>query len=819
MFIIAPDIVKRLCCTFLLTLCFTVVCGQPLSDEFYRANPSDDEFLEIVTDTSLFYVPLGGGELSLAETIRRYGLRFVTYRYRGIPYRFSENYLCNTELPRALNGYPDYALLSSLWASSVPRSDVPTRMSVAKEPFAGALAEHYDIRASSRYPGHLLRVGYAQARYRFGISVGGSGYMGEKGAWFATVTRRWGRDAFVSGVFTDAVMCSAGASVSATSDCRLSFFVAAAPSLVGLRSWTTREAYDLAGDHLYNPAWGFYGGKVRNARVRRDFMPLAAIVCDFSVSDKSRSTFSVVGYGGEKSTSGMTWYDAPNPMPDYYRSLPSYFSDPDKADAIRALWRSEGENCSQIDWGRMWRANRFASDGKAAYVADERVECVRGLRAALSCVTETNRNVTLEYGMKLYLDQSNLFKRVKDLLGAECVVDIDPYAMDGEDDRSDIRHSYRQAGEEDRFGYDFDIRSFSFGIYGSAVWLDGPFGAVCAAELRESSLCRFGNYEKGTDPGKASYGPSERFPFTNYRFNIGAHYLFSNRLTMSASLFAMTVEPLYGDVFIAPLYANHTIDGVRQQSVVGGEVAFRGLLSGVEVGLTGYCNHYARGTELYRYYDDLYGCYATAALTGISDLHAGVEMEVRLRLSPRLNLSTLFAWNRYRYLSDPQMTIYSESGKKVLLANGTSTLRGLVSSPSPQLFAGVEADYMSASGWGFDFQCLWASQRHVTMNPLRRSTRTAVLAGSPEMLAAFRHQERLPDAVIVNLYVTKRFRIFGYDLFAGVAVNNLLNRDDMIYGGYEQMRIYLKDSGCVPADSRLGYAYPRNMSLNLFYRF
>ena len=45
----------------------------------------------------------------------------------------------------------------------------------------------------------------------------------------------------------------------------------------GTRLSTSEEAFTLTGDRLYNPAWGFQEGRVRNSRVRRETLPLTVV--------------------------------------------------------------------------------------------------------------------------------------------------------------------------------------------------------------------------------------------------------------------------------------------------------------------------------------------------------------------------------------------------------------------------------------------------------------------------------------------------------------------------------------------------------------
>ena len=56
-------------------------------------------------------------------------------------------------------------------------------------------------------------------------------------------------------------------------------------SMRSLRTSSTREAFDLTGNPLYNPSWGYQDGKVRSGRIRREAVPLAAAAYRVRLTD------------------------------------------------------------------------------------------------------------------------------------------------------------------------------------------------------------------------------------------------------------------------------------------------------------------------------------------------------------------------------------------------------------------------------------------------------------------------------------------------------------------------------------------------------
>ena len=100
---------------------------------------------------------------------------------------------------------------------------------------------------------------------------------------------------------------------------------------------------------------------------------------------------------------------------------------------------------------------------------------------------------------------------------------------------------------------------------------------------------------------------------------------------------------------------------------------------------------------------------------------------------------------------------------------------------------------------------------------------------SEEIFRRFTEQERLPDAVSVDMAAWKSFRLRGkradsYSrLIVTLSVKNLLGNENMVYSGRESLRIYRKsiagDYLYEPFPTRYTYAYPRTYYLSVTYRF
>ena len=173
----------------------------------------------------------------------------------------------------------------------------------------------------------------------------------------------------VEGVFTNALTASLRAAKRFGDDHNLSLTLIVPPSVRGTRLSSAEEAFRLTGDRLYNPAWGFQHGKVRNSRVRREFVPLAVFSYRMPVSQSTSLAADFSAEYGTRKYSALGWYDARTPMPDNYRYLPGYTGDRETEQA----WRANDARYTQIDWDELIAQNRMAA-GHAVYALEDRTE-------------------------------------------------------------------------------------------------------------------------------------------------------------------------------------------------------------------------------------------------------------------------------------------------------------------------------------------------------------------------------------------------------------------------------------------------------------
>ena len=88
--------------------------------------------------------------------------------------------------------------------------------------------------------------------------------------------------------------------------------------------------------------------------------------------------------------------------------------------------------------------------------------------------TRPKARLQLHYGAEWNYRNARRFKRMRDLLGADYVIDIDQYLVD--DDtygnllQNNLRNPDRRIGEGDRFGYDYALCESEIRVFAQVVW-------------------------------------------------------------------------------------------------------------------------------------------------------------------------------------------------------------------------------------------------------------------------------------------------------------------------------------------------------------
>ncbi len=788
---------------------------RPPDDEYYPyAEREEEPSVVLRTDTTLFYRAVQTPSDLYGRAVD-FTLPGVAMRRRGMDYNAERTTLSGIDL-----SYRYLSVLRLLGAEELRSAGLQS----ATDPLAGPVS-HTSFHFPTLEPAQsdLASARFTDRNYRFGVRAAGSRRLGRR--WILSVGAdvRTGRDMYVEGVFTNAVTAGFRLARPSGEEGEWSLLGIVPVSTRGTRLSTSEEAFALTGDRLYNPAWGFQDGRVRNSRVRRETLPLGIVAWKRRLTAATSFDAAFGVEAGRSRYSMLGWYDARTPMPDNYRYLPSYTHDR----ATEEAWRAGDPRYTQIDWDELIRQNRMA-DGHAVYALEDRVERIWDLTLHALFETDLDARLTLRYGVDLQRDDSRNYKQMRDLLGADHIIDIDQFLVD--DDtygtllQNDLRHPDRMIRQGDRFGYDYSLTTRHALLFFQADYRADRFRGDLTLVAGSSAVSRRGHYEKELFPGAESWGRSRVMRFAPYRLKATAGWSFTPRNYVEVSLLAAARTPRAEDLFYQPLYNNRTVDDPTLERSYAAEVVWR--LTGPTLNLeaTLFAALALDGVETRRYYDDLSYVYCDMAVTGIGIGSCGVEAAAGVRLSDRWRLTLAASAGRYRYVRDPRVTVLSDVDNAAIDRSSVSRMGGCEVGGAPQWTASAEASWFGRNGWSLHASAGYAGRRFVEPMPLRRTDRLAGQAGiTAEAFEAFTRQERLPDAFTIDASLFKSFWFEDSRLTLGVLLKNLTGNADTPYNGYESLRVRRLQAGdataYVPQATRYSYLLPRSFYLTVSYRF
>ena len=658
------------------------------------------------------------------------------------------------------------------------------------------------------------------------------------------LTARTGRDLHIEGLFGNSLEFNAVASRSWSNKHTLSMAVFAKPQMRSTRLASTAEAFRLTGNNLYNPAWGYQNGKMRNARIRREFLPTAFIGYEGKITERTKLNFALALTAGIEKYSSLDWFNAQTPSPDNYRYMPSYFEDEeDIFHAVEDAWLNNNTRYTQIDFDRLILTNQL-NKGEAIYAISDRVR--RTIRATFrGGATTTLEKGSISYGLEVATANYRNYKQMRDLLGADYILDLDYFLLDddtfGNTLQNNLTTPNRCIEEGDHFGYDYAIRRYDASAFATYHYSTERLDLDVAAKVGYCDISRRGFYRKELFADN-SFGVSRHIIFSPYSLRIKAGYLIADNHFIDATIATEATPCEEEDLFLQSQYNNRTIANPTMRSAYNGEVCYTFQRQNFAVSTTLFLSAELNDTQVRHIYDDLSGEYADVVTSRINTLCYGLEVEAEYRFADHFRTTAAVALGRYKYATNSLVTIYTDTANTLLADHIQSRTKGLSLGNAPQVAITAGLSYYN-KGWWAAINANYAGLRYIEPSAVMRTERVLSMAVSPEQRSNLMEQERLKDAFTIDLSLSKSIylsrlskKIYSTTaaprfedkhprsrLIFRIGVRNLLGSTNIVYNAYESSRLqrYKLASEYIynRQASRYMYAYPRTFYASATFAF
>ena len=632
-----------------------------------------------------------------------YGFSAVRYKNRGYNSESQEVYLAGVPMNDAITGYSPYSLWSGL--NEAMRSKESTIGLDPAQFSAGGYNGVTNISAmpSDVRPGLRMSVLSNSAMYRFRFMVNyASGVLDNGWSYAINASARIGGNDWIEGVFYRNFALYAGAEKRIGDEHRIALIAFATPGERGAQNASTQEVYDLMKDNMYNSNWGYQNGKVRNARVRKTFEPVIALRYLYTPSDSFEASATLLYRTGFNGYTALDWYDAPDPRPDYYRNLPSYFfmddSEYNRSNVIKygealEMWRpgvASNANYQHINWDRLYNVNYNSPDGRSKYAQEQRHVDQNDINLSGSIKWNLTELFTVTAGINGKINRTRNYKKIADLLGGQYYLNVDQFAeRDFASNAALIQNDldyFLEHGEAekiglgDSYGYDYLAQIRRANLWGNGTFNKGKLSVTLSAVLGYEGFWREGLVRKGLfagldDDGKeifyngvlltsydskgnviSSKGKSEVSNFLTGSAKLLASYTLSGGHRFSASFGYFSDAPTFNQAFVSARTRNSLVDGLCNSKTVSGDLSYQLSTGGYNLRATAYYTKIMDQTDVMSFYDDSQQSFTNFAMTGIDQRHVGIEFGAKMPLFVSgLTASAVLSLGEFVYTSNPHM--------------------------------------------------------------------------------------------------------------------------------------------------------------------
>ena len=819
-------------------------------DDFAEDMYGDDD--DIVYDEAMMedeegnaqgIAALTGANDNIYYNTASYNFGPMYFKFRGLQNEYQNVYINGVNMNDPIRGRFNFSSLMGMTSRAFRNKTSTVGMNAAAYGFGNiGGSTNYNTVTDTYAPGFNGSLAYTNSNYYLrGMFTYASGLNKHGWAYTLSAIGRYSNEGNIEGTFYN----SGGLflSVEKLLDANNSLTLTAwgGPTQRANASATYQEVYDLVGSNLYNPNWGWQDGKKRSSRIVETFDPTVMLTWLYK-GDRSTVNTTAAVRSVNYSQSALQYYKANDPNPTYYRYLPSYFEEgSEEYNLYYDLWTTHNPDVTQINWDNLYQINYLnniqnqgateANKKGSSYILENRHS--NEFQAMINSYVNhrLTNNFSLQGGVSFNYTRGSYFKTVRDLLGGEFWLDVDPFSdrditLAPDNLQNDLDNPNRRVGKGDRFGYDYDINYLRADAWLQNTITSRHWDAHYGVTMSYTQYYRDGHMRNGRSPLN-SLGKSRTLRFDNAMLKAGATYKLDGRNFFIANVQYGTRAPLADQVFIAPRVKNDIVDGVESERNYSFDLTyqwnyrrFRGSLSAYYIGID-------NAVERTGFYDDRYSTYAIFALQGVKKVNKGLELGMAYKITPSVTATFAGTLARYQYKNNPQGTRSFENG---LHPDTTQTvyLKNYYMGSTPQTVFNVGIDWAAPGNWFFNINGTWQGDAYVNLSPAYHEALPELWQQIPdcteEKLQAkideLSAQDKLKDAFSLNLSIGKLIYINRkVSMNINLSLNNILNNKNVVTYAYQQGRLDTKnyDRGTYP--NKLTYAQGVRAFVNVGIRF
>ena len=710
------------------------------------------EFPEVLKSTPGIYTSMAGGSLGSGRvTVRGFASENTAVMLNGIPVNDMENGTVFWSNWGGLNDVTRYKQVQrGLGNSKLAISSVGGTINIISKPT--------EMRRG-------VGVSYARTNGSYTDRLMVTASTGLVKNWAVTFTgsRRWG-NGYRPGTYADSWAYYLSAYRKLGERHQLLFTGFGAPQTTGTALSVTGAQIVQYG-YLYNPSWGYYNGQVRNRNMNQFHKPQFMLTHYFDISKKMKLTTNVytsIGRGG--GTSIQRTVGSASLSNSYFYDQNGQFN----WDTLYSI--NEHNNVtSQTDIGQI-------SGPKSEYYLEKRHNDHNWYGILTSLKTDIKENFTVTFGVDGRIYKGRHYATVEDLLGGKYFLDQNQFTGNSDNNTLTPNHAVT-VGDVVRYNYSSSVNWL--GLFAQTDYSVGKFDIFFTANGSRTSYYRNGLFNPSAydSTGISGYGKSQTLSFYNCTVKGGINYRITGRHNLFVNAGYFNKAPMFANAFVNPLVSNLVMPNLKNETIKSIEGGY-GYKSGK---FSGNLNVYYTVRDNYMftdsYLDPYSGQFLDYLVTGVGAIHKGVEMDVKVKVLRKIDLSGMLSIGDWRWSKDGYATIRNDNTLQVVQYNQKIYIKGLPIGNAAQTVYALRARYQlpfnAYAGLGWNY----FNRLYLNYSP---AYRTIPVSGIEEL----NHNSTTNGFNTFDLFAGKNFKLpkFGHNIRLTLNITNLLNRQFIVEG-------------------------------------
>ena len=552
------------------------------------------------------------------------------------------------------------------------------------------------------------------------------------------------------------------------------------------------------------------------------------------------------------SSSALNWYMAPDPRPDYYRNLPSYFKptadrdlDPDLYAAqlaqqqyVADWWGGEKAH-RQLNWDMMYQTNlmnrqQYDRDpsllGQSTYILENRHSNFMEGMFNTTLDMRLSDWLTTQMGLHYNYTNAHYYKTIRNLLGGEYWRDVDNFSerdFAGNPDimQNDLRNPNRKVYEGDTFGYDYNIHNNNGGLWiqtqsNTRHWNMNVGMSLDMVEFQREGQMLNGRAE---NEGKQSLGYGQKHIFVVGAAKFGATYKLDGRNYFTVHVGGGNRAPLPYDAYISPRTKDEAVRDLRTEKYLSADISYTWNYNRFRGSITGFYMRTWDTMKKTAFYDYELSSFVNYVISGMQTEYKGVELGMEFKILSNLSITAAGTFSRYQYKNNPMGVRSYENGTKEDVMRRVYYKNYHIGGTPQQVYS-VGVNY-NIKNWFFEVNGQWFGDNWFDISPARHEEMPGLwkFCTSEEQFrqkqAEIANQEKLNNAWVMNLSIGKViYTKFGSVNF-NLSVNNLLNNRKIQTGGWQEGKFDYTDYNVNKFPNKIWYAQGIRVFFNVGIRF